>query len=256
MKAPERFCEQADGGLARLLVSAGRDELPASGSLERTLVALGFSAAVPTLVTSAAAAKSATSAGLGGLFAKCVVLGALGGGAVVATSVATLPEPCRTVAEAVVSAPRAQPQKLALPRSEVAAPLPSSAPLSPPRTAPVVASAEAALLREVQLVARAREHVVAGDGRAALRLLTPYESEFKERRLLPEVLVLRMQAAELTGEDALAGQLARQLLSLEPKGVHAEEARRRLPGPRGRQEPQPGVVAFPDHDGAGAEMNP
>ncbi len=251
MKGPERFCEQAEGGLARLLVSAGRDELPASGSLERTLVALGFGAAVPTLVTSAAAAKSATSAGLGGLFAKCVVIGALGGGAVVATSVATLPEPSETVREVVTSEPVAEPKRLALPRSEVASPLPSSAPLPPPRTAPVVASAEAALLREVQLVARAREHVVAGDGAAALRLLTPYESEFGERRLLPEVLVLRMQAAELTGERALAQRLARQLLSLEPEGVHAEEARRRVPA-----QPSQGVVAFPDHDAAGAEMNP
>jgi TolA-binding protein len=88
-----------------------------------------------------------------------------------------------------------------------------------------VDAANAPLAAEVAFVDRGRALVQRGDARGALATLTRYEAEFPERRLLPEVLFLRMEASFAAGDTARAETLARVIVRDYAQSPHAAPAR-------------------------------
>jgi TolA-binding protein len=258
MNEPERLNQRESSELPARLVRAGAAEVPSARSLERTLVALG--AAATTLGSAGAAgALNAAASGAGGAFGtaasgKVASLTLLGlvkwAGTGIATGVAV-----SMVAHAVEPAPvRVSPS--AAPHGDVVAP-PVPEPRSEPTSAtpaPVTepsASIEAPrviqgdanrdvrptellgapLAAEVAFVDRGRSAFQRGDSKAALAALASYEREYPERRLLPEVLYLRLEALSASGEEARARELARRIVRDFAKSPHATRARALLGAP-------------------------
>jgi hypothetical protein len=86
-------------------------------------------------------------------------------------------------------------------------------------------TASAPLAAEVTFVDRGRALLQRGDALGALATLAGYERAFPERRLLPEVLFLRMEASVAAG-DAVSGKaFARLILQTYGKSPHAARAR-------------------------------
>jgi hypothetical protein len=243
MNDPERLLRSSAGGLPARLVRAGAAEAPSKRSIERTLAALG--AAATTLgTTGAAGALGAASAGkvattltLVGLV-KWAGVG-LASGVVVSLAthvVGTDPAPRALITEtrARVEAPT---QPAASPTTEAVPPVSEPvASTEPPRhvatAAPVPSEPVAApLAAEVRLVDQGRAAFQRGDANGALAVLERYETECPERRLLQEVLYLRMEARAASGDRAKAEQLARVILRDFGKGPHAARARALLAAP-------------------------
>jgi hypothetical protein len=82
----------------------------------------------------------------------------------------------------------------------------------------------AATAREVALVDAARNALRAGDGAGSLQLLGDYERRFSPAHLEPEVLYLRMQAAEIQADDTVARRAARQIVREYPQSPEAGRA--------------------------------
>jgi hypothetical protein len=252
MNEPERLNQGQSSELSARLVRAGAAEAPSTRSLERTLVALGAAAttlgtagAAGALGTAASGAAGALGAAASGKVASLTLLGlAKWAGAGIATGVAV-----SMVAHAVEPAPvRVSPS--AAPRGEVVAPAmpeprsePTSAARAPVTEPSVSIEAQrvmpgdanrdarpseplgAPLAAEVAFVDRGRSAFQRGDSKAALAALASYEREYPERRLLPEVLYLRLEALSASGEDARARELARRIVRDFAKSPHATRAR-------------------------------
>jgi len=251
MNDPERLLHGSPGGLSARLLRAGVDETPAPRSLERTLVALG--AASTTLGAAGTAVALGASSATGGLgavsagkaittltlvsLAKWAGLGVAGG---VAVSLAA------QVVERAPAAPPVEPPALVgtgnaaaelepprvVPLPELPGPAPTASLAVEPRLAPLPAPshgtdapAGAPLAAEVTFVDRGRSLFQHGDAKGALAALAPYERTFREQRLLPEVLYLRMEALALAGDKARATEVARRLVRDYGKGPHAARAR-------------------------------
>lgn len=237
-EAPERDIE------ARL-IRAGMRESPPSGTLQRTLAGLGLGAsAIATASVSSAGALGATKATApitAIVLAKWASLGAAGGillsSAAYGVHHATRPSPPRTPSavvtpRAMVHAAPAASTIAREPRLVEEAPvlaLPSD-PSPPPVAAPANAVPDGPLAAELALVDRAREAFQNNDPKAALTLLEDYERAFPERRLMPEVLYLRMRAHAELGDAGRATKLAERLFRDFPRGPHASSARAILQG--------------------------
>jgi hypothetical protein len=120
----------------------------------------------------------------------------------------TTPGVSAAPSEAKSAAPRA-----AAPRARKAAALPA-----PSRE-------RAGLHPEIANIDRARERLQRGNPGEALRELARYESDFPERQLQLEVLMLRMEAYVQLGSTERARELAEQVLSTGPSPAHATRAR-------------------------------
>lgn len=266
MTDPERISKRSLD-LAAQLLRAGAEEQPGEAGMQRTLAALGVTAAVVTTTSTAGAvagtlkatsAAGASGVGLGAsaagsavkavsatLLVKWIGIGVVGGvglagAAAVATSAAA---PSASVSQ-IKPAPRAAaapthaPPKVAQPL--VAADAPAAA---PDEAAPIVAAPRASsetsssppllevgapLAAEVAHVDRARALLSAGQADRGLALLQSYEREFPEARLLPEVLFLRMETCDRLARKTEARAAAQRLLDGFPKSPHASRARKLL----------------------------
>jgi hypothetical protein len=265
MTDPRRIAE--GGGFAAQLLRAGAAEQPGAAGLERTLAALGVSGAVlsSTLAVSAAAAGGKmTSAASGG--AAALSTGTLAGGAGSAASVALVAKwigigliggvsfagAASVVTQPAPPSPRAAdpaPPMVTRPPSDGAKTEPAPVVVdTAPATEPSLVSPAPPLRRsaidppslaaesdlglplsaEVAFVDRARALLRQGRTRDGLSLLEGYENEFREARLLPEVLFLRLEACERLGRVSDARRVAERLLAAFPKSPHAARARKLL----------------------------
>jgi hypothetical protein len=219
------------------LLRAGIDEKPPGASVERTLAALG--AAGATLGAAAGGAAAATAKGATllslGVIAKWGGVGVLAGLAVALASHVAEKEPKLSAPSAVGST--ALPALTTAQRDPRAPASPTASASAPERLAPAsnappsiparsLPSADAApLAAEVAFVDRGRVAFQRGDGDAALTALDRYERAFPDRRLMPEVLYLRMEARLLLGDTARATGLARLILRDFAQSPHAVRAR-------------------------------
>ena len=116
-------------------------------------------------------------------------------------------------------------------------PAPPPVEVTPPPAAPAPApaalepSAERAassLSAEVTALDNARQALGAGDAPRTLELLNGYETRFREPRMLPEALYLRLEAYTLKGDRSSAEAVARRILLVYPTSPHAARARAML----------------------------
>ncbi len=265
MTDPERISKRSMGLAARLL-QAGAEEQPGAGGVQRTLAALGVSAAVVSTGSAAAAAvgaaKATGAAGAGGagvgfsaaggaakavsatLLAKWIGIGVVSGvGLAGAAAVATQPATSSSVESHAVASARAgiAPANSSTPELPSVAEAASSAVVvaaptlvAPPRVVsePVVVppalDVGAPLAAEVAFVDRARALLAAGRAEQGLGLLQSYERDFPEARLLPEVLFLRLETYQRLQRDGEARAAAQRLLDGFPQSPHASRARKLL----------------------------
>lgn len=255
MTDPERISRRGVGLAAELLRASG-DEQPSDAGLQRTLAALGVSAAVvtatsaagATLASGAATATGASAtAGAGkavtaALLVKWVGIGVVGGvglagAAALVTTPVTPPAPAAAVVRArpvvVASAAQAASPVLPAPARAVAPEPPAVVPAPAPRTStpePALAPMDlgAPLAAEVAFVDRARALLAGGQTQQSLLELARYEQEFPEPRLLPEVLFLQLTACDRLGRSSEARRAAQRLVEGFPRSPHAARARERL----------------------------
>jgi TolA-binding protein len=266
MTDPERISKRSLG-LAAQLLQAGAEEQPGEAGMQRTLAALGVSAAVVTTASTAGAVagtvKATGAAGAGGaglgataaggavkavsatLLVKWIGIGVVGGiglagAAAVATSTAA---PSASVSPKVVAVPRASAVPAAATPEAAQASVVAEAPTAAPEVAPAAAAPRvssetslsapvlevgAPLAAEVAFVDRARALLSAGQADQGLALLQSYEREFPEARLLPEVLFLRLETCDRLGRKTEARAAAQRLVQGFPKSPHASRARKLL----------------------------
>ena len=236
--------------LGSTLLSAGRDEWPSDEALARTLTAVGAGAAV-VAVTGAAVAGAGVSAGTAakgsialvsfGSVMKWLGVGALSGVVVAGVAHGVTPEPSpravveRHVPAAAPAARAPEPARAREPKAELAPPPADEAPKplvsrAAPRESEDPALSNAPLAAEVALVDRARAALASGSPARALEDLRGYETAFREPRLEPEVLYLRMEAQLAAGNEARARNEAAESLRRFPRSPHAARARQVLEG--------------------------
>lgn len=248
--------EGAPQAIERLLKAAELEE-PSAVSMANTLTRLGVTAAVTSgaaasgaagasPLSGAAAAGKLSGLALAATFAKWVALASTVGGLGVAVYTVTSDEPAATPAP-IVAAPPAPvstaPQHPSAPSVELA---PPSA--APARSVAVRArstrstrssAAENArddgaanaipaetLAAEIAGIDRARGLLAAGRYGAATAALDDYERRFPRQHFAPEVLYLRMEAAQGAGRTDEARGLARSLLARYPSSPQSEKAKR------------------------------
>lgn len=218
--------------------AAGASGTPAVSALASG--SASASAAATSTVATAGAAKSAAASSVV-LVAKWLAIGALTGtvasSAVYGVSGALTPAPVASSVSRVETTPSA-PQ--VLPRQpsardelrEIPAPPPVEVVPSAPTAAPAPVNPEpsaersgSSLAAEVTVLDGARQALGAGDASRALELLNGYEARFREPRMLPEVLYLRLEAFTLRGERSSAEAVARRILLVYPTSPHAARAR-------------------------------
>jgi len=246
---PSAFFGASSLGLT--LLSAGRDEWPNDEALARTLAAVGAGAAVAA-VTGSAIAGAGVSAGTAakgsavlvsfGSVMKWLGVGALSGVVVagVAHGVTPAASPRAVVerhvaAAAPPAAPAAEPARARAPQAELPPPPADDAPKpvvsrAAARESDDPALSNAPLAAEVALVDRARAALASGSPGRALEDLRGYETAFREPRLEPEVLYLRMEAELAAGNEARARDVAAESIRRFPRSPHAARARQVLEG--------------------------
>jgi hypothetical protein len=260
MTDPERISHRSSG-LAAELLRAGAAEEPRSAGVERTLAALGVSGALLTTAATAsgvaagggAAAAGAATVATGAkavkavsalLLAKWIGVGVVGGvglagaAAVVSRPLANAPSATPAIAAAprtltparvAPSEPVVAPQ-IAEPPPEVVEPSVTASPMASlpvPKSEPAL-DIGAPLAAEVAFIDRARGLLAAGQAEQGLQLLSGYEQQFPEARLLPEVLFLRLETCDRLGRRAEARSAAQRLVEGFPKSPHAARARQLL----------------------------
>jgi len=217
--------------------AAGASGTPAVGAFA------SGSAGASTAATSTAAAGAAKGVASSTLIvvAKWLAVGALTGtvasSAVYGVSGALTPAPVASSASPVgptPSDPKVLPRQPnmrdelreipAPPAVEVMPPPPAAGP-APAAPEPSAERAGSSLAAEVMALDSARQALGTGDAPRALALLNGYESRFREPRMLPEVLYLRLEAFTLTGDRASAEAVARRILLAYPTSPHAARAR-------------------------------
>jgi hypothetical protein len=266
MTDPERLSRRRTG-LASELLRAAAEEQPSDDGMQQTLLALGVSgallsttgvvgAAVASARLTGATSASASASGVGlttaatvhsisaTLVVKWVGLGVLGGlGLAGVAEVTALPPPraaashvqkrADRVAQPASTIVRTAPRALAVDSAEPelavsAAPTVLRAPVVEPRVPAPVADVGTLLAAEVSYVDRARALLAAGQASQGLALLESYERQFREPRLLPEVLFLQLEAYERAGRHADARRAAQRLVASFPTSPHAGRARKLL----------------------------
>jgi hypothetical protein len=246
------------------LLRAARSEVPPPESVERALLAAGVTGAA-TLASSTAVA-CATGKTLLGVATQWLAIGAIGAGAIAATSAlterpaATLspvtpslsPAPAKDRGAAISTRIRPQPGAASSTGVSPAKPWNNSSALSGPLAVNAGASRNAApvhpreraigapsattripdpdltLVQEMALVDTARSQLHAGNADGALNSAREYKRRFRGGRFAPEILFLEMQAQLRLGEPRVAAEVARELLLRFPNGAQAPRARELL----------------------------
>ncbi len=243
MTDPERLFHGDSSELTKTMLGAAREEMPSDRLMERTLLAIGAGAVV--LGASAAAGGASISAAgtssLSAIAAKWFGIGAVGGlvtmGAATAVQHAvSRPAEVKQVTTFVPAAPRAvaaagKPRRGSVAVPEVAEPDKPAPKLAIP--APTVEPVEKdpgepSIAAELAAIDGARSALASGDTARALSLVDAYERRSGTKRLLPEALVIRMDAQSRSGNGAGARATAERLLAMSPNGPHAARARQIL----------------------------
>ncbi len=260
MSDPSRFTETEPGNPEAALLRSMRSDAPGVGSKKALLGALGLSAVGG--LSGSAAASSASSGWAGAGIAKWLgVVGlcgaVLGAGYAAWNGRSTSPAGPSPSLEATNLAARSAPVAPPLP-----APDPASPPVSPPRAeqaqtvasagppeswsgraaasalpATALATARAperhpsaavsahGLSDEVAALERARRALADENGATALKALSDYDREFKQRTLGPEAEALRIEALLKSGNAAAGNAAAQAFLARHPKSPLAKRVR-------------------------------
>jgi hypothetical protein len=260
MNEPKRWLEEEAPGPIRAMLLSARDEEPSRAGMERTLTAVGVSAAVASGAASAAGATAVktSTAALGWIAVKWSLVGA-------ATAVAAFGG-AHMAERAFSSTSRSSPPKAARADAKLHATTPAPIPLAPPSAPVEPSTAELAperdtaekvevvpraplsplpseqsgsasspsadtarLLEEVRAVDRARAALSSGNAASALSVLDAYTVAFPHPSFEPEALYLRMQALLATGDPA-ARTIADRLVRSFPNAPQAARARAVLSG--------------------------
>lgn len=241
MTDPDRLLSELPGDLGRTLIEAGVDEQPSELARRRALIALGVAApvlGVGSVVLGASAVKGAAAGSAltsGSVTSGIVIAKWLGTGlaagvlATTAVQIVQRPaEPARVVTPVAVMTPKNEPVAPVSPTPRVEQPV-TEPPVAELAAAPVAVETETEaalpLAREVAFVDRGRALLEGGNAAGAAQALRDYEREFPQPKLLPEVWVLRMRAAERAGDSAGARILAARLVEVFPKSPHSARAR-------------------------------
>jgi hypothetical protein len=247
MDEPRRLLGDTDDAMERALLEAGREDRASPEARQRTLAALGLSAA-----TAGAGASAAAKPWWSAAWAKALGLAALGLGAGAiawgvgrtsesSTPVPANPAPAITAPAAAAAEPAAPP---ATPAAALAAPTaePTTAPASTaraqrvpgatvaraPSTTPSPATAappSGNLAEEIATIDRARRALYDHDAHGALRALDEHDRRFPQGALGPEAQVLRVEALLAAGDRPGAEALGGRLLAASPSGPQAERVR-------------------------------
>jgi hypothetical protein len=227
----------AAAAASHVATAAGASGTPAVGALASG--SASASAAATSTVAAAGAAKGAAASSVL-LVAKWLAIGALTGtvasSAVYGVSGVLTPAPAASSVSRVETTPSV-PQVLPPQPSvrdelrEIPAPPPVEVVPSAPAAAPAPVNPEpsaerrGSLAAEVTALDGARQALGAGDAARTLELLDGYEVRFREPRMLPEVLYLRLEAFTLRGERSSAEAVARRIVLVYPTSPHAARAR-------------------------------
>jgi len=87
---------------------------------------------------------------------------------------------------------------------------------------------DAQLLEEMRYLDQARTAMRSGRASNVMRWLSEYRQNYPAQRLMPEALLLGMQAAARQGDISSAQALAREICAGFPKSPHAAKAREYL----------------------------
>jgi len=208
----------------------------AAGSASAAGAAGGASAAVATSAGAAIGVGTTVK-----LFAVGAIVGVAASGVTWTVSRSTSPAhesraasatPQRAPKEAPVVHAAPPPEPMDPANSELNAPVPeASAEPAPPsaKAFPLDEASQAPpLAAEVALVDRAHRALAGGDAQGAISALSGYENRFDRPRLLPEVLALRMEAAQRLGDGSAARLWAGRLVGGFPRSAQAARARELL----------------------------
>jgi TolA-binding protein len=231
---PQRLLGETEDGMERALLEAGREGGASPRAKERTLAALGLSAAT---AGGAVAARPWWSAG----WVKLAGLAALGGALLVGAWALRRSQPSAPPADERAVAPTLAPtSEHTEPAHAVAPPAPEpialpATPAEPPprvRMAPVarapiasVPTAAPSLAEEIATIDRARRALYDHDAHGALRALDEHDRRFPSGALAPEAQVLRVEALLAAGDRPGAEAVANRLLAASPSGPQAERVR-------------------------------
>ena len=236
--------------LERRLLEAARQEEPSPEMLHRMERGLGIAgiaglaaaasmtAATSTAIAAAAARTSGLSARAGmaagvksSLFgAKAIGLVALiAGGALgvrlLLSHPARPPRDARSLAPVAAAVSRPEPVAAPSGSPAVAPALAAPAPIaSPPAARPGRVSAD--LRGEIALIDGARTALAAGSPRQAMHLLQQYNVRYPRGVLMPEALVIRIEALDRDGQHARARGLARAFVAGHPHSPLADRIAR------------------------------
>ncbi|HXK18702.1 MAG TPA: hypothetical protein VNG33_12915 [Polyangiaceae bacterium] len=233
----------------RALLESAEIDVPTPGAQNRTLAALGVGgAALSTAVTAGSAKAAAASAGKTFGFGKLIAALAIGGtagGAVlhyraqfiaVTPTVAHLSAPARPAAHlaptpAAAAAPAvAAESAVTTPEPEPAAASDISPSATKPSSAPARSEPDIAL--EIASLDRARRASERGDFAAALSELDQYDRSFKQGRLRPEALLLRVQTLISKGDVTGAKTLGSRFLARYPKSPLSPRIQKLIGSPK------------------------
>jgi hypothetical protein len=248
MTEPRRWLLDSPPPEIRALLEHARSESAPPGVLEGTLVALGATSVTATAMAGASASASTGAkvsmlsilvkwGGAGLLAGTVVATGAAGVDRVVVSQHAVAASSAAPVLRGVTAAnpspdlPRAAAPQPKLAAVVDAAPVAAAkrASTAAPASTPLAARAkgdapplaesvgEPASAAEVALFDSAMSALRAGDAAGAARSLAGYEARFVPAHLEPEVLLLRMTAAEARGDAREATRNAELIVSRYPK---------------------------------------
>ncbi|HVY30179.1 MAG TPA: hypothetical protein VHB79_26665 [Polyangiaceae bacterium] len=212
----------------RALLSSAELDAPPPGAQNRTLAALGITGAALSTAATAGTAKAALSTGksfgLGKLLTVLAIGGTAGGAALHyraqidaqeapasrASAATRAAAPTTTVTPAKVAAP-------ATDGEQTTAPAPEALVAIAKPSAPASAHSEPDIALEIAALDRARRAAESGNFSAALDELNEYDRAYKQGRLRPEALLLRIQTLISKGDSAGAKALGTRFLARYPK---------------------------------------
>jgi hypothetical protein len=228
---------------ASVLRSADADRAPEE-AMQRVATRLGVSASLVALSSNAGAA-SMTGIGALGIMKSLLVglgAGAFVSGALFAVSVVTQPARSPSVANGPPEGnetqhPVAEPRTTLTAASAVAAPTTAHVPApiranvsrlarrapEPPAAAKVTPDKSASLAEEVAELDRARALLATGNASDALRVLDAYALRWPAGVMVPEAVVVRVEAELARGNHSRAESHARALINAHPNTGHARK---------------------------------
>jgi len=217
MNEPKRLLEEGGTSFERTLLSALAAERPSPALTRRMHQGVGFAGVATGAKLAAASHTAFTWVGL-------VAAGLAAG--VAASEV-------RELRATPVFAPTAAPRETFAPET-AEPPAPASAPAaavpseplpSPPR-ARSAAPRSGDLRDEIRLLDRARALVRGKSADEALKVLARYDRQYPAGQFRQEMLVLRVEALSLAGNQKAARALGKQFLADHPESPHAERLER------------------------------